>query len=335
MSIVCVDWRDSDGADLAQCYAHEIHRWSVELGWDTAASWDQIELGRRIGNLPGLLALDAYGAVLGWTFYLLHRGILQLGGIVSNSPDVTRALIDGVFASETAVRAEAVTIFVFSEAPGLAAGISARGLTVGTYDYLVCPLSEFEGRTGSTADAGRPGREALPLRSWRPGDVRALPDLFQRAYPGADHTRPFAPRGTPEEWREYVGQLVHAGGCGNLMMNACGVHEDASGNLSGVVLVTRLSTETAHIAQLAVDPGERGRGVGRRLVDAACRMAAGAGCTRMTLLVEARNIAARRLYDAAGFQARASFISAGGRPLSGPPRESPAGTPQGAVAQHA
>ena len=33
----------------------------------------------------------------------------------------------------------------------------------------------------------------------------------------------------------------------------------------------------------------------------------------MTLLVEARNVAARRLYEAAGFQGVARFISAGSR----------------------
>jgi ribosomal protein S18 acetylase RimI-like enzyme len=309
MSIACVDWREARGADLAQCYAREIRRWSAELGWDTASSWDQIEFGRRVGTLPGLLALDAHGAVLGWTFYLLHRGILQLGGFVSNSADVTDTLVDGLFASKTAARAESVTVFAFTEAPGLTEQLSSRGLSVGTYEYLVNPLTGPD--TDRQSSRGLSVRDSL--RPWRSGDVQGMAALLRVAYPGADAVRPFAPKGTPEEWREYVGQLVHAGGCGTLMADACAVHEDTPGNMSGVVLVTRLSPETAHIAQLAVDPRDRGRGLGRRLVDAACVAARGAGCTRMTLLVESRNVTARRLYEAAGFRMRAQFVSAGGR----------------------
>jgi ribosomal protein S18 acetylase RimI-like enzyme len=59
-----------------------------------------------------------------------------------------------------------------------------------------------------------------------------------------------------------------------------------------------------HVRQIqgfAVDPAERGRGVGRLLLDAACEEARRQGARRLTLRVLSVNARARRLYEAAGF----------------------------------
>lgn len=55
------------------------------------------------------------------------------------------------------------------------------------------------------------------------------------------------------------------------------------------------------IQGLVVDPGERGQGTGRALVDAACAEALRQGARRITLRVLAGNAPARRLYERAGF----------------------------------
>jgi ribosomal protein S18 acetylase RimI-like enzyme len=52
---------------------------------------------------------------------------------------------------------------------------------------------------------------------------------------------------------------------------------------------------------LAVDPGHRGRGIGRRLVAAAVAEARARGARRLTLRVLAPNTAARRAYEACDF----------------------------------
>lgn len=55
------------------------------------------------------------------------------------------------------------------------------------------------------------------------------------------------------------------------------------------------------ITGLAVDPGRRGQGIGRALLDAAAREAAASGARRLTLRVLAPNATARALYERAGF----------------------------------
>jgi len=301
MAIACVDWRDAAAERLTTLYTDELRLWSDVLGWDTASSWRQIELGRRLGTVSGLLAFDEGGSPAGWTFFLRHHGALQVGGFRAASADATAALLDGVFASDTATHATSVTFFAFTDAPGLTDALARRGLTVVCYDYLSKPLSA----------------EPLPLpppheaRCWRGEDGPAAARLLAVAYPTPDEGRPFAPRGTAGEWQEYVDQIANAAGCGAIMPDACLVVPGGSDRLAGVILVTRLGPATAHVAQIAVDPATQRRGLGRSLLGAACQSAREAGCARMTLLVDRRNAAARRLYERDGFVPVAGFVSAG------------------------
>jgi len=65
--------------------------------------------------------------------------------------------------------------------------------------------------------------------------------------------------------------------------------------------VTKLSHDTVHLAQVAVAPEARGRGLARRVVTASLAAADAAGYARATLLVSERNRPARRVYDRLGF----------------------------------
>jgi len=299
MAVAYVDWRKVEAARLGAIYAAEIRRWSDRLGWDTASSWDHIELGRRLGTVSGLCALDARGDIVGLTFYLLHGDVLQVGGFTAATEDITMALLDGILASDSARRARSVTLFAFTDAPGLARALSRRGLTVVGYDYMVRPL---------VVEAGGPWD---CLRPWRADEAAAVAKLLAAAYPVADRGRPFAPGGTAREWDEYVGQILNAAGCGAIMPEACLVAASGSGSITGVILVTRLAAATGHVAQIAVDPAAERRGAGRLLLDAACATARKMGCDQMTLLVDERNVRARGLYQRAGFRAVAGFTSAG------------------------
>jgi ribosomal protein S18 acetylase RimI-like enzyme len=61
-------------------------------------------------------------------------------------------------------------------------------------------------------------------------------------------------------------------------------------------------TEQAFVAYTAVEPVARGRGIGRALLDAAESAARAAGLRYVSLMVTEDNVAARALYDGAGFQ---------------------------------
>lgn len=67
-----------------------------------------------------------------------------------------------------------------------------------------------------------------------------------------------------------------------------------------------------NIHDLAVAPEYRGRGLGRRLLDAVECKARETGCCRLTLEVQENNGRARRTYEAAGFEQAAYEENAGG-----------------------
>ncbi|WP_307796617.1 GNAT family N-acetyltransferase [Actinomadura barringtoniae] len=130
------------------------------------------------------------------------------------------------------------------------------------------------------------------IRVARAADGTALAELDHREWstlhaitprPPAD--RPFFDRGHPPEH-----YLV----------------SEREGRVTGYVRVVQdipfpSGDHVRQIQGLVVDSSERGRGVGRALVDAACVEAVRQGARRITLRVLGWNAGARRLYEAAGF----------------------------------
>lgn len=82
------------------------------------------------------------------------------------------------------------------------------------------------------------------------------------------------------------------------MASAC----DESGGVVGYCIMLRALDE-AEIANIALAPGMRRRGVGARLLDDAIAAGAEAGVTAMFLEVRESNAAARALYSSRGFVA--------------------------------
>jgi GNAT superfamily N-acetyltransferase len=339
-----LDWRFLTPAEAAGLHDAEAARWLSALHWDTRASLKRIESARRAGNLPGLVVRDEWGAVRGWTFFLVHDGVLQIGGFVADSIDTTVTLLDAVLRTPAAAPISAAMLFAFSAAPDLLAQLARRGFIVERYRYLEARMppsscsrveprrSSFESTTsgggqGFPGEPKRPGREGCspaerfpkrptrddrsPAVVWTDNRLAAAATLLGRSYTSDDPARPFARGGRPHEWLEYATQLVSTKACGTFLPEASFVAPGASpAAIDGVTLMTRLTPDTAHVAQMAVAPEARGRGLARQLLTASLAAAHAAGCARATLLVSERNAIAGRLYEDLGFEEVTAFISA-------------------------
>ncbi len=295
MTLRAIDWRGVDAAVMADLYETSARDWLARLGWDTRDSWLEIERGRLLGTVFGLVAIGDDGAPAGWTFALPQRGTLQVGALAASSDEATALLVERLVEAGDACGG-GISLFGLAGAPGLAGALTRAGLTVDRYDY-------FE----RTLDAEEPPAVADGLRAWRDGDTEMSIDILASAYADPDPLRPFAPQGSRDEWRDYVVHLLGTSGCGDFLADHSFLLD---GEQRGVVIVTRLSADVAHVAQIAVAPASRGEGFGRALLDRACDHAAATGHTKLTLMVGRRNHRARRIYESAGFRKVAEFTCA-------------------------
>jgi ribosomal-protein-alanine N-acetyltransferase len=102
--------------------------------------------------------------------------------------------------------------------------------------------------------------------------------------------------GATEPWpAPAVARVLGLPGCRGLL--AVG----PDGEPAGFVIV-RVALEEAEILNLVVEEGDRRKGVGRRLVDAALDTARRAGASAVFLEVAAGNLAGCALYESAGFR---------------------------------
>jgi ribosomal protein S18 acetylase RimI-like enzyme len=287
------DWRDADPSDTQVLYAREQEYWVRELAWDASTAWKEIEQARVTWGLPGFIAIDSNRTVRGWAYFLPEGDTAHLGGVVADTREATDALLDACLESALRPpRPARVSCFLPIRAEGFEDALRTRGFVCEHYRYLSRTISA--------------GEDSPHADSWNAADLLPAATLLRESY--ESEGRHFAPRGTAEEWEQYVRSLVERPGCGVIEPTVTRVVRNGS-HLQALVLATRIAPGTLHLPQVAVHPSRRRQGLAERLVDEACRAAAARGVKQATLLVADSNATARALYEKMGFTNRSQFLA--------------------------
>jgi ribosomal protein S18 acetylase RimI-like enzyme len=298
------DWRNLPAEAMRPVYEAERTRWANGLQWDLNPSLQILEHARAEGTLPGLVVRGPGHSVVGWTYFLVQHGVLQIGALQARTADGVRLLLDAVFRTPEASLAHEVLLFVYPDSPACESALQRRRFSVTRYWYLRRMLDR------SCLRRVEPG-----LRTLRDADGPDVVRLFSRAYAGVAGARCFAPHGRLEEWAQYLGQLTRGAALGQFVPDASMVAPGVTpGALVGASVVTALAPSTLHLAQIAVDPLARRQRLASRMLDAMLAWGVEHERSVSTLLVSEDNTAARTLYDARGFVPTGYFLHAE-RPL--------------------
>jgi ribosomal protein S18 acetylase RimI-like enzyme len=298
------DWRNLPADAMRPVYETERVRWANGLQWDLGPSLQILEHARAEGTLPGLVVRGPGQSIVGWTYFLVQHGVLQVGALHSRTADGVRLLLDAIFKTPEASLAHEVLLFVFPDSPACESALQRRRFSVTRYWYLRRALER------SCVVPIAPG-----LRAIADGDGPDLVRLFSRAYSGVAGARCFAPHGRLEEWAQYLGQLTRGAALGQFLPEASMVAPGAAaGQVLGASVVTGLSQRTIHLAQLVVDPDARRQRLASRMLDTMLSWGVSHDRAVATLLVSEDNAHARALYDARGFVQTGYFLHAE-RPL--------------------
>lgn len=170
------------------------------------------------------------------------------------------------------------------------AGAMLARLSAPDQRRLVEAMQTIQKLLGPTAEEPR----SYVLRSHRPGDIGWVVHRHGVLY-AAEHG-----------WDERFEALVAEIGAKFIQnfdpkCERCWIAED-NGEILGFVFLVKKSARVAKLRMLIVEPSARGRGLGKRLVDECIRFAREAGYHKITLWTQSNLIAARSIYEKAGFR---------------------------------
>jgi ribosomal protein S18 acetylase RimI-like enzyme len=300
------DLRHFTSADLRALLTEETELWEKRLGWDYSNSTEMVlrYLDARI--LPGYAAVED-GRVHGYCFFVYEGSKGILGDLFVSGAANSRERMPASLESELLIH----VIETLQQSPGIhrieaqllphPTGTLARPfLEAGFHRYvrqfMHVPVN------GARFGPGPATASNVVVRPWQEEDFSSAAAVIMAAYRGhVDAEINDQYRSTAGSLR-FLNNIVRFPGCGVFDPEASFVAADRpTGLMLGLVLCSRVRSDTGHITQVCLTPDARGRGLGRALLAASYASLQRRGFEALTLTVTEANTSAAELYRSLGF----------------------------------
>ena len=311
LQLEILDLRHFSAASLRPLLEAESRLWSERLEWDYRASADLLlqYLDSRV--LPGYVAIEN-GRVAGYLFCVYEEHKAVIGDVFAIAPQNSEAT-----ASDIEVRLLESLIELLQNSPGVDRiesqlllhphGMHASAFRSGGFDIYRRLFMRLD-LTASPLVAGKPLPADITMRPWHEDDFSTAAHLISVAYQGhLDSHINDQYRSVPGSLR-FLHNIVRFPGCGLFDNPASRVLVRTGTNeVVAILLCSRVREDVAHITQLCVAKEERGRGLGRILIDNCAAHLASRKFRALTLTVTEANENAVALYRHAGFAVKHTF----------------------------
>jgi ribosomal protein S18 acetylase RimI-like enzyme len=308
-----LDLRHFNARQLRPLLAQEADVWEKRLRWEYRSATELLLQYLESRILPGFVALDR-GRICGFSFCVYEGHKAVIGDIYSALTEqaplsithiLARHLIELLEASPDVHRIEA-QLLLFDEGvlPPVFASVLSRGVEMQVYPRLFLELEIPRSLTAGI----RPLPPELELCRWSAAFYQPTAELIQAAYTGHLDSSINDQYRTLAGSERFLHNIIRFPGCGVFDPQSSFVlRERRSNSPVGVILCSRVASDTAHITQLCLAPGSRGHRLGDTLLRIAMRHLAAHGYRFITLTVSEGNVPAVHLYQAAGFRTRQRF----------------------------
>jgi ribosomal protein S18 acetylase RimI-like enzyme len=311
LQLEILDLRHFPAASLRPLLDAESRLWSDRLEWDYRASADLLlqYLDSRV--LPGYVAIEN-GRVAGYLFcvYEEHKAVIgDVFAIASQNSETS--------ATDIELRLLENLIELLQNSPGVDRiesqlllhphGEHAHAFRAGGFDiyrrlFMRLDLTASPLAPCSQLPAG------INIRPWHEDDFSVAAHLISGSY------REHLDSHINDQYRTVAGSLrflhniVRFPGCGLFDNPASRVLVRTGTNeVVAILLCSRVRDDVAHITQLCVAKEERGRGLGRMLIESCAAHLRTRGFRALTLTVTEANENAVALYRHAGFEIKHTF----------------------------
>ncbi len=301
-----VDLRQTTPRQLEPLLEEEARQWLDELHWDYRPSLILIRRFLDTRSLAGRAAMEN-GRAAGYGFYVLEEEKALLGGLFVSrafletplSAHLLAAILASLRAQPNIERVEA-QLMPFGHS--LDSTLTQHDFRLYTRQFMLLPLAQA--RLSGNTDKPR-------FERWNDRYFEPCARLICAAY--ADHVD----GEINEQYRseqgamKFLRNIIVLPGCGQFLPDASFVVPGAARDqLAGAVLTSAVAPGVGHTTQICVLPGERGRGMGRLLLEASILALRARRFHALSLTVTSSNSRAVQLYERIGFETLRTFAAA-------------------------
>ena len=304
-----LDLRHFSGADLRTLIEEEAAEWNRELHWDYSASAEMILRYADSRILPGY-ALHERGSISAYSFFVYEGNKAVIGDCFA-SPTLAEERIELqqhllVHVIETLQQTPGITRIeaqlLLQMSGTLASPFDDEGFQRYRRLFMNVAARKLYKKGGQERPPG------IKLQIWQEAHFQPASNLITRCYAGHVDSLINDQYRTASGSLRFLNNIVRFPGCGSFEPTASFVATDeASGQMIGLILCSRVRSDMGHVTQICVVPQYRGTGLGRLLLAASAEQMDRLGARNITLTVTEPNKPAVDLYRGLGFETERTF----------------------------